>query len=245
MAGLTRPLNKPLIAPPQQGGGGGGSHVLYVDSVYSDYAGAVTTQVLNIPAAAEAGDLLVLCGMRRSAIVSPTTGWVCVVDGPKSTFSQYTDLCYQVYNGTGTTVTYQQTTAGRQACALLVLRSTTGNFDITNHAAQRGSVPSASFVNYTLPSFTNPLTEPALLITALSWPFAITADPDAYTNTPPAGTAGWTKLYQPSTSDQNRMLGVFQYLGAGQENSRIIRQFSATNQNTDGLPLVRMLVRGV
>lgn len=236
------PALKPLFKIPTVQTGA--PSLRWIGSASADYA-TTTDLSVTIPTEAEAGDLLVLGVMHRTTLTAPSTGWTLVNSGPESLFNQQTVVGYSIYNGTDTTVTATQSSSERMGLCLLVLRSSTGNFTITDHQDREAATPSVSITDYLWPAYTNNLAVAGAYIAAHSWPIAATEQStagEAFTNTSPVGNITWSKAVQTSITNQNRMLGRLQFLAAGEAIQRLTPRFTATTNNTDNMPGVELFV---
>lgn len=159
-----------------------------------------TSISIAYPSGIQAGDLLVTVVMHRSALTLPS-GWTLA--GTQVTggldLVQYTTIIHKVATGTesGTNQTIAQAASGRLAFCTICIRSTTGNFAVTDikQAADVSSVPPTPTIPNTQISRVG-----GIFIAGSSHISALVAP----NNTTHTASTGWT-LYSATSKVDNRI----------------------------------------
>jgi hypothetical protein len=172
----------------------------------TSYVNAVTSQSQNVPSSAQAGDLLIVMVMHRSAINSVPAGWSLaasnnvVAGGFTHYLSAYSKTC--VAGDVGASVSFGQTSSGRMGMQILVCRNGQGlpqsvKSSNTSTATGAGSstMPvasvssSGSFIGIVAATFTIASTSPTT--TTITTPYTQVSVASAVEN---RLGIGWTRL---------------------------------------------------
>lgn len=157
-----------------------------VATAYSEYDTA-TTQTVNIPTEAEAGDILVLTGFLRTAYTQPAAGWTEIcneVETGTGEVDQRLVVLWQVYNGTDTDVTFGGASGTRMGFCVSVVRNSDGNGPVDVSVNNNPEYRSVTALEYTMPALTNSESVPRLGMQAMTWSYTTnTDDADESTST--------------------------------------------------------------
>ncbi len=243
MTGLTRTISNPLVRAEAGAGGGvsGPVNVAHVvASVFSDYE-TTTTVTMDIPAEAQAGDLLVLVGFVRATRTEPASGWTEEVDRIETgsgEVDQRLQVLTQIYDGVATDVEYGTASSLRMGASLTVIRNATGIADIAeSDMSYRGS----NGLAYALPEVTNSGTEPRLCVQCYTSSYTENSN-SSTTTTTTIGGADVMNLHNTTgtyggASNSWARLGAFAFeVGAGDSKTVTLPYSAIDDRATPTIP---------
>lgn len=229
-------------------GGGGGADLPYVVGSESVPYDTATSMVCDIPAEAQAGDLLVLVGFLRTTYTSPASGWDEQVDRVETgtgEVDQRLVVLTQEYDGVASTVTFGGGSSTRMGVCVTAIRGATTVAEVTESDLNYKSVAEHP---YTLPSLANSSSSTRLALQCMTHSYTYNNDNStestrSYGKAPVMNAHDVFNNPSGASFSQCRMLALFSYIGGNDTVTYTLPRSSIEDRAAPVIPYATMFIQ--